>query len=238
MTTYDHFAKFYDKAMGDPTAKAARLNELIRKHSPQAKTLLELASGTGSILKELSRDYTVEGLELSPKMLEIAKQKVPSATFHLGDMSNFNLTKQFDVILCVFDSINHLEQFEKWQAMFERVHDHLNKDGLFIFDFNTVGRLKRLIQAPPAISKLGDDYLFMTIAEAQSDASNWNIKIFEALGGNKFELHEENIIEASYPLQQVKGAVEKHFNILEIIDHFDGEPSDESDRVWIVGRKK
>lgn len=238
MTSYDLFAKFYDTAMDDPTAKTTRLKELIHKHSPQAKTLLELASGTGSILKELSSDYIVEGLELSPRMLEIAKQKVPASPFHLGDMSNFNLGKQFDIILCVFDSINHLEQFEKWQAMFERVHDHLNIGGLFIFDFNTVGRLKRLIQAPPAITKLGNDYLFMTITEAQNDVSNWNIKIFEALGGNKFELHEENIIEASYPLQQVKEAVEKHFDVLEIIDQFDGEPSDESDRVWVVGRKK
>ncbi|HLZ14567.1 MAG TPA: class I SAM-dependent methyltransferase [Candidatus Saccharimonadales bacterium] len=238
MTNYDLFAKFYDAAMGDPTTKTVRLKTLIRKHQPQAKTLLELACGTGSILKELCNDYTVEGLELSPKMLEIAARKVPQATLHLGDMSNFNLGKQFDVVICVFDSINHLEAFEGWQAVFKHASDHLTKGGLFIFDFNTIGRLERLMQSPPAISRLGDDYLFMTITKTPSGASNWDIKVFEALGGSKFELHEENIIEASYPLEQVKKAAGEYFDLLEIIDHFDGEPSDESDRVWVVGRKK
>ncbi len=59
MNNYDAIAQFYDAFVGDPVKKAAWLKQLIQKHQPDAKNVLELACGTGSVLKYLSADYKV-----------------------------------------------------------------------------------------------------------------------------------------------------------------------------------
>src|SRR6266581_41583 len=40
-------------------------SELIERHHPEARTILELACGTGAILEQLQRDYEVVGLDVS-----------------------------------------------------------------------------------------------------------------------------------------------------------------------------
>ena len=68
MTSYRLFARFYDAIQGN-RAHAAFLRDLIERQHPSARTVLELACGTGSILKQLQADYSVTGLDLSPEML-------------------------------------------------------------------------------------------------------------------------------------------------------------------------
>jgi ubiquinone/menaquinone biosynthesis C-methylase UbiE len=104
---YEVFAEFYDPVMGERSDSIERVKNLIEEYKPDAKTVLELAAGTGSVLKGLADEYEVFGLDLSPKMLEIARQKVPEAQLFEEDMSDFELERTFDVIICVFDSINN-----------------------------------------------------------------------------------------------------------------------------------
>jgi ubiquinone/menaquinone biosynthesis C-methylase UbiE len=79
MPSYDIFGKFYDAVMGDGSESAKHLSDLIRLSKPDATKLLELGCGTGSILKHLQDSYDVSGLDLSTKMLAIARKKVPRA---------------------------------------------------------------------------------------------------------------------------------------------------------------
>ena len=51
MVAYTKLDRFYDAAMGDRTEMASYIPRLIRRHKPRARTLLELACGTGAILK-------------------------------------------------------------------------------------------------------------------------------------------------------------------------------------------
>jgi ubiquinone/menaquinone biosynthesis C-methylase UbiE len=80
---------------------ASYIRRLIRQHKPKARTLLELACGTGAIIKTLAKSYHVVGLDLSPQILSIARQKLPHVRFYCKDMVNFDLGKKFDVIMCV-----------------------------------------------------------------------------------------------------------------------------------------
>ena len=97
--------------MGDRTEATERLRDFIRKASPKAKNVLELASGTGSVLKHLSKNYDVWGLDLSRQMLSIARKKVPQASLSCQNMVTFHLRQRFDVVCCVFDSMNHVAVF-------------------------------------------------------------------------------------------------------------------------------
>ena len=54
----------------------------------------------------------------------------------LADMTNFDLQKTFDVVLCNYNSICHLLTWQDWQKFFEMAYNHLNENGIFIFDIN------------------------------------------------------------------------------------------------------
>ena len=149
MPSYEIFGRFYDAVMGDRAESAKQVSELLRVSKPSARKVLELGCGTGSILKHLQDSYEVSGLDLSNKMLSIARKKVPRAKLWHQDMVDFQIDEQFDTVLCVFDSINHVRRFSDWKRVFARVRQHLSPGGCFIFDINTQRKLERLIAEPP-----------------------------------------------------------------------------------------
>jgi len=87
VTGYDVFAPFYDAVQGERAEHAAYLRSLIEKHRPGAKTVLELACGTGSILKQLRPHYHVVGVDRSEPMLEVARRKVAGVRVLRADMT-------------------------------------------------------------------------------------------------------------------------------------------------------
>jgi len=120
MPSYEVFGRFYDAAMGDRGKSAKHLHKLIREAKPNAANVLELGCGTGSILKYLTRYYDVSGLDISRRMLSIARKKLPGAKLYRQDMVNFEIDGYFDVICCIFDSINHIRRFSDWKKVLAR----------------------------------------------------------------------------------------------------------------------
>ena len=238
MTSYDPFAQFYDAVMGEPTATVTLLKTLIQEWHPQAKTVLELACGTGAVLKHLHPPYEVVGLDLSEGMLEVARRSVPAAPFYQGDMSAFNLPMSFDLILCLFDSINHLTTFARWQSLFQHVDQHLNPQGLFIFDVNTPAKLERMAQAPTEVQEFAGNYLLMKVSQAENNLYNWRVQIFEAVGNDLYRHHETHILETAVPLPTIEQAVKEHFEIKRLFDPFRPELLPTSQRVYFVCQKR
>ena len=123
MGAYEKFARFYDLVNGDPDARSRQILENISKHRPGATSVLELGCGTGAILAGLGSGFTLTGLDLSPEMLTYAKRRLPSARLHHEDMTSFSLGDKFDVVVCVFDTLNHVETFAGWRDVFEGVRE-------------------------------------------------------------------------------------------------------------------
>src|SRR5437588_3219313 len=147
--------------MGDRAQHAAYLRALIRRHAPGARTVLELGCGTGSILRQLWTHYEVTGVDLSEEMLERAAKKTPGIPLFRADMRTFDLGERFDVVLCVYDSINHLLRFDDWKAVFAGAHKHLNENGVFIFDINTQRRLAAFVGEQPFTQWFGEGNLML-----------------------------------------------------------------------------
>jgi predicted TPR repeat methyltransferase len=95
------------------------------------------------MLNYLQRHYEVSGLDTSSRMLSIARKKVPRAKLFQQDMVAFHIDDRFDVICCVFDSINHVTCFSDWKKVFAGAREHLSPGGCFIFDINTQRKLER-----------------------------------------------------------------------------------------------
>ncbi|MDZ4784455.1 MAG: class I SAM-dependent methyltransferase [bacterium] len=218
MVSYQKFGQFYDAIMGDRINSAKLVRSLLRKYCPRCKSLLELACGTGSVLLPLSKYYTVYGLDLSPKMLTKAKQKLPGIKLYRQDMSSFSINKKFDAIICVFDSLNHLKKWTDWKRTFNKVHKHLNEGGVFLFDVNMEAKFRDLAAQPPWVHEFEDNLLIMNVSCDRKGLSTWNIKVFEHQKAGLFKLHEENIYEQAFPYTKIEKELRQKFKKVNALD--------------------
>jgi SAM-dependent methyltransferase len=238
VTDYDRFARFYDRIMGDRTAEVDRIRAYISKHHPAARSLLELGCGTGALLSALAADLSVTGIDRSPEMLSVAARTAPGARLLHGDMTSFTLPDRFDVVMCMFDTLNHVTTLEGWLRLFRCVHEHVSDDGLFIFDVNTTGRLQRLKGAPPYLDEFDETVVIMTVRSARDSLALWETRIFEHQADDLYRLHYEPIYELGVPVAQIRGALAGQFELLEE-ESLDGSPvSDSSDRLFFVYRRR
>ena len=105
---------------------------LIREHARRpAATLLDIGCGGGKNALNLSRDFDVTGLDLSPAMLALAKELNPGCTFVQGDMRTFRLGRTFDAVL-MDDAISHMNCRADFVAAFRTASAHLNPGGVLI----------------------------------------------------------------------------------------------------------
>ncbi len=242
VTEYDRFAPFYDAVMDDPGPRADRIIGWIDRYRPEATSLLELGCGTGSVLARLSSLADLTGLDRSPEMLALAKEKVPDARLLKGDMRGFSLRERFDVVICVFDSLNHLLFFGDWESMFDAVHRHLVEGGLFLFDVNTMGELRRLGEESPWVDDFEGGVAIVDVAFAEGNESEgvsvWDVRIFEEVGPARFQLHHERIGELAVPLSRITAALRAKFVLLEQTSESGEEPSDDSVKAHFAYRRR
>lgn len=234
MSNYDKFCKHYDAIMRDPKQKAVFLKSLIKKRSPTATTLLELACGTGAVLRHFAGDFDVCGLDLSAGMLSVARKRLPKVPLFRQDIRKFSVPRSFDVILCVYDSINHLSNFNDWRKVFARVKHHLNERGVFIFDVNTECKLKSLTESPVWLHAFDGNYLAMSVQARPHGLTNWNIKVFENLGADKYQLYEENIQEKAFPSGKIRIALAPYFGRVAALDPQGKRPTKKTSKIFFV----
>jgi SAM-dependent methyltransferase len=236
--TYDSFAGVYDAVMDDPRPKIARVQEFIARYRPGARSLLELGCGTGTILAGLGAIPSLSGIDRSPQMLEIARRKVPRARLLQADITAFALGERFDVVICVFDTLNHLVTFDAWKAMFGCVDAHLAQDGLFIFDVNTVSKLRGVAAFKPWIEEIDGVTVIQNVDPPVDGLSIWNVWIVEHLEDGEYAFHHEQIGELAIELPRIEAALSGRFVLLETHDERRLVPSAESERVHFAFRRR
>ena len=133
---FDKSADLYDAiySFKDYAAEAAEIHRLIQERKPGARTLLDVACGTGAHLEQLARDYEVEGLDLEGALLEMARARLPDVSLHKGDMVSFDLEKTFDVVTCLFSSIGYVETETNLGSAIETMARHLEPGGVLIVE--------------------------------------------------------------------------------------------------------
>jgi SAM-dependent methyltransferase len=242
VTEYDLFSPFYDAVMDDPAPRADRVVEWIERYRPQAHSVLELGCGTGSVLARLDAVPELTGVDQSPKMLAVARAKVPRARLLEGDMKSFSLGQRFDVVICVFDSLNHLLFFGDWESMFDAVHQHLVDGGLFIFDVNTVGELRRLGEESPWVDDFDGGVAIIDVSFAEDGESEgisvWDIRIFEEISPSRYNLHQERIGELAVRLSRIRAALQAKFVLLDETSDQGGPPDDDSVKGHFAYRRR
>jgi len=132
-------AQYYDEIYAsidkDYVAEAGKTHKIIQTYQQSpGKALLDVACGTGVHAGFLSKYYQVEGLDLDPQMLVVAKKKHPRIRFHQGDMTNFDLGRQFDVVVCLFSSIGYVKTKPRLQKAIKTMSKHLLPGGVLLVE--------------------------------------------------------------------------------------------------------
>jgi SAM-dependent methyltransferase len=133
---YKKSAWLYDSLyhFRDYRASAARVHELVQSRRPGAASLLDVACGTGKHLEQLGAHYDVEGVDINPDMLHIARGRCSGVMFHLGDMADFHLGRKFDAVICLFGSIAAMKTVADLERAATAIAAHLNPGGVLLVE--------------------------------------------------------------------------------------------------------
>jgi len=117
----------------DYAEEALRLKRFIAQHKRSAgNALLDVACGTGGHVPYLRDDFAYEGLDLDPGMLGLARTRFPEIPFHQGDMVDFALGRQFDVVTCLFSSIAYTKTEQRLHQTIATMAAHVCAGGVLL----------------------------------------------------------------------------------------------------------
>lgn len=198
---FGNYAYYYNLLYKDKdyVSESDYIQTLINRFSTiKVQSILDLGCGTGIHAHLLSqKGYSVVGVDRSQKMIESAKTRETNhLKFLVGDITTFKLGKKFDVITSLFHVISYVTLNEDLEAFFVNISDHLNDNGLFIFDC-WYGPAVLTDRPAIRIKRLEDEQILVTrIAEPvmHPNENIVNIK-YEVLIENKTDGHNEKICE-------------------------------------------
>jgi ubiquinone/menaquinone biosynthesis C-methylase UbiE len=134
MSGYEGFAPVYDDWAADMTEDVDFYVELAREAEGP---VLELAVGTGRIAIPIAQraGKRVVGIDLSPAMLAVARERAAAAGVEVelreGDMRDLEEERATDLVICPYRALLHLPTWADRRRVFERVARALRPGGRF-----------------------------------------------------------------------------------------------------------
>ena len=229
---YQKYSKYYDKIYANVNyhQECEFIRWAVGKHK-QSKgiKLLDVACGTGTHADILKNTYEVTGVDINEDMLEIAAAKVPNVTFIKEDMKNLDLDTFFDVVTCIFSSINYNRNYNELEITLTNFYDHMVSGGVLIYDLsiNTTNWIEGLVSVDTVVE---EELNIARICQSQN-----NNGIFDA-----------NFILLVKDHDKFDFDIDKHelgvFNIVEVNDLMDKIGfktfiyGDFTDEIWEAGK--
>ncbi|MFZ9695878.1 MAG: class I SAM-dependent DNA methyltransferase, partial [Chitinophagaceae bacterium] len=145
MSVFGSYAQYYDLLYQDKDyqKESQFIIQILKQYSPEAQKILELGCGTGRHAEYLLQEgYQVTGVERSPEMLSICRQRHEQLSVDQqcnmkiieGDLRTLELNQKFDVVLALFHVISYQTTNNDLQSAFATVCKHLKPGGVFLFD--------------------------------------------------------------------------------------------------------
>ena len=160
----------------------------------ECRDLLDCGCGTGpmiSLLHEKDPDRHYVGLDLTPRMIEVARAKNLSNTeFVVGDAEKMPFADEsFDVIICT----NSFHHYPDPQSFFDSVHRVLRKGGrLILQDYTGPGFLVKLMNRieMPLLNMLGrGDVAGYTLGEVRVFCEKAGLEVRDLKKAKKLRMH-------------------------------------------------
>jgi len=126
---YDAIYRFKNYAR-----ECERLRALIADAVPGARTILDVACGTGEHARFLKQHYAIDGVDLNESYLRAARVKNPAGSYTRADMTDFDLAATYDAVTCLFSAIGYVRTAGRLQRAIACMARHVNPGGVLIVE--------------------------------------------------------------------------------------------------------
>ncbi|MBE7412738.1 MAG: class I SAM-dependent methyltransferase [Leptospiraceae bacterium] len=138
---YSVFSQYYDEILNYVNYERWKnfiLSEFVRQKSKNPSHILDLGSGTGSLLRQFKDvNAKMTGIDSSQEMLNIAHKLSRDINYIHAKISDFFLNTKADLAISTHDVINYLTDKNELIQHFKCVHSNLSNDSLYFFDITS-----------------------------------------------------------------------------------------------------
>jgi len=200
----------YDAAGKNYELEAEDLHALIETRRPGAASLLDVACGTGAHLLHLRRFYEVAGVDLSPTMLDEARNRLPDVPLIEGDMRSFALDRSFDAVTCLFSAIGYMHSTADLDEAIGNLRRHLAPGGVLVVDGWVRPQAWRDPGTVHVLSNGRDDLAAARVAVSRRDGVRTTLELHHLVGSIdsvEYQVEEHHLTLFADP--EYRGAFER-----------------------------
>lgn len=181
-----------------PEIFSQQLLQWLKQNQVKPRTCMDLACGTGVLCRILQENgMEASGMDFSQGMIQIARQESPCIPYDVADMITYRPDRQFDLVTCTGDALNHIMDLDDVEQIFRNVFSYLNPGGYFIFDILNENEVST--SEPFEMDFTDSVRVWFQMTRPEEKQVNLKIRVFE---DGKLQL-EENIREKVHDLDTV-----------------------------------
>lgn len=130
--SYDQIAEIWDSSKF-PRDNGIRQHERAIAFVRQKQKALDIGCGSSGRIIDLLQGcgFSVAGIDIAARMLELARKRHPDVTFHHADICSWIFPEKYDFI-SAWDSIWHLPLHQQ-EPVLKKILQALTPGGVFIF---------------------------------------------------------------------------------------------------------
>lgn len=231
----DVFCKVYNEFGWNyyPEAFGQQLIAWLEQNRLHPKTSMDLACGTG-ILCQILFDYGLEasGMDFSQGMIDIARSDSRPIHYDVADMITYCPEKQFDLVTCTGDAINHIIALSDVERIFRNVYAYTAPGGYFIFDILNENEVST--SEPFEMDYDETTRVWFQMTRPAENRVNLKIRVFE----NGAEQFEENITETIHQPLAICQLLEKcGFTVVKCADQLLDNATAHGTTWFVIARK-
>lgn len=242
---YGEFAKIYDELINEDINYDNMINRILKvctENNIEFNNYLDIACGTGNVTVRLAKYFKeIYAVDLSEDMLREAYEKFKRERIKgkiiCQNMAKLSLNKKFDLITSVLDSTNYITEEEDLVSYLEGVKEHLNDNGLFIFDINSYYKLSEILGNN--IYTYNEEEVFYTWENSFEEELLSMFLTFFVKKEELYERFEEEHLERAYTEKFIEESLQKCG--LKVLSKYNGyteeKVHEKSERIMYIVKK-
>lgn len=247
--SYVKLAPVYDHLMEEvPYEDWLRFVQIEKQRfAIEGNRILDVACGTGELsILYAKNQFDVTGVDLSSEMLMVARDKAETQNVKVDlyqqNMSELEGLGKYDIITIFCDSLNYLETEEETVETFKRAYEHLNEDGLLIFDVHSQYKINH-VYLNDSYNSVEDkvSYVWNSFQGLEEDSVEHELTFFvQDEQSGMYERFDELHKQRTYPIDQYTGWLEEANFIIRAVsaDFKTARPNEKSERIFFTCQKR
>ena len=232
----DVFCKVYNEFGWNyyPEIFGEQLLMWLSENNVKVRESMDLACGTGVLCEILHNSgIKASGMDFSAGMIDIARERCGDIHYDVADMTTYCPQKEFDLVTCTGDAINHIAKLSDVEKIFRNVYSYMSDGANFIFDILNENEIST---SEPFEMDFSDTMrVWFQMTRPEENKVNLCIRVFE----EGKEAFEENIRETVHdPMEICRLLQSCGFSDIKCSDRLLDSAENHSTTWFVIARKQ